>query len=210
MTEELRNEFLWKVTRLVAQARFLDEAADVDNKEYLLLLDELDKNLAGKGPTAERSLRSFRSGIIGYGLVSYLRGALSRIPGYLSLFKAPALILTLFPASNLDEVSEAQWDCSIRTAETIKCLFQIGEGPNKLYSTKRHLSHWTMSCVRTNPSLNGTNQSTKGRAKRVCRFLANRRFKSFSTTAPTLRPNTRSIAASSRPPRSTTHFTRAI
>lgn len=160
MSEEPKSEFTSSVASLIAAAAQLQDPAGVTQCQ--VLLDDLDQCLVAKGPGAEESLQVLRSQVVGNGLWRYLSDISSRQPGYFSHFEVPPLVLALLPGYEIGEVRERRPHWDIATANTVSCLLQQGQNPNKAFSTAETLgtqtekSPWVVLCEHILPQHDDT------------------------------------------------------
>ncbi|ATY59431.1 NACHT nucleoside triphosphatase [Cordyceps militaris] len=155
MSEEPRSEFVSSITSLLAAAAQLQGAEDVALCHRLL--DHLDGCLVAKGPGAEESLQILRAQVVGHRVWKYLSGVDARRPRYFAVLEVPPLVLALFPDYEIGEVRERRprWDYDTR--QTVTCLLEQGQDPNKPFSTaetlgtKMEKTPWSVLCEHVLP-----------------------------------------------------------
>ncbi|KAJ3498180.1 hypothetical protein NLG97_g1326 [Lecanicillium saksenae] len=155
MSEEPKSEFLSCITSLLVSAAQLYRPEDLALCQRLL--DHVDDCLVAKGPGAQESLQIFRTQVISHRLWRYLGDIRTRKPQYYDSLEVPPLVLALFPGYEVGEVRERRprWDEA--TKNTLVCLFDQGQNPNKLFSTAETLgaraekTPWVVLCEQILP-----------------------------------------------------------
>lgn len=147
-SEEPRVEFISGTKSLLTAAGRMQGESDYEAVRELL--DDLDKSLVDKGPTAEENLQLLRQEVVRHGLFLYLCDIQGRIPGYLNLLSVPPLVVAL--GLNYDGGSRVQQNWDAATAKTVACLLQQGQDPNQSFSTAETLAEngestpWLLFC----------------------------------------------------------------
>ncbi|KAJ6784596.1 hypothetical protein PWT90_05520 [Aphanocladium album] len=155
MSEEPKSEFLSCITSLLVAAAQLQRSEDLALCKQLL--DDIDDCLVAKGPSAEESLQIFRTQVISHQLWQYLTDIQTRKPQYFDTLEVPPLVLAVLPGYEIGEVRDRRLRWDNATKNTVLCLFDQGQDPNKPFSTaetlgaKTEKTPWVVLCEQILP-----------------------------------------------------------